>query len=54
MLFRSTRKRKGKCCMKLFYNVENPKDVKRLDYSKRFIKYPDMFLSKICEVRVNR
>ena len=40
--------------MKLFYNVENPKDVKRLDYSKRFVKYPEMFLSKILEIRVYR
>lgn len=39
--------------MKLQYNIENSKDVKRLDCSKRFLKYPNMFLSEICDVRVN-
>ena len=39
--------------MKLKYNMEDQKDIKKLDYSKRFLKYPDMFLVKSCEVKVN-
>src|SRR5699024_9865453 len=45
--------RRRKCCMKLKYNMEDQKDIKKLDYSKRFLKYPDMFLVKSCEVKVN-
>ncbi len=39
--------------MKLKYNMEDLKDIKKLDYSKRFLKYPDMFLGKNCEVKIN-
>ena len=35
------------------YKVDNKRDIKRLKHSKRFIKYPNMFLGNVCKVRVN-
>lgn len=35
------------------YDVQNKRDVKKLYHSKRFPKYPDMFLSNTCQIRVN-
>ena len=35
------------------YNIEDEREIKKLTYSKRFTEYPNMFLSNICEVRVN-
>lgn len=40
--------------MKLQYDVNNKKDIYLLERSKRFIKYPEIFLSNTCKVRVNR
>lgn len=39
--------------MKIQYNVEDSKDMKKLDYSKRFFKYPDLFMNDVCEVKIN-
>ena len=39
--------------MVLRYNVENEREMKKLTFSKRFTKYPDMFLTNSCEVKVN-
>ena len=39
--------------MEYQFNIKNRKDIKKLTNSKRFVKYPDMFLSKTCSVRVN-
>lgn len=35
------------------YNVKDKREMKKLCNSKRFPKYPGMFLSKTCQVRVN-
>lgn len=35
------------------YNVKDKREMKKLCNSKRFLKYPTMFLSKTCQVRVN-
>lgn len=35
------------------YDVSDKRILKKLTNNKRFIKYPDMFLSKTCRVRVN-
>ena len=35
------------------YDVNNKREMKKLCNSKRFPKYPTMFLSKTCQVRVN-
>lgn len=35
------------------YNVKDKRKMKKLCNSKRFPKYPTMFLSKTCQVRVN-
>ena len=39
--------------MVLRYNVEDEREMKKLTFSKRFTKYPDMFLTNSCEVKVN-
>ena len=38
--------------MQYKFNVKDKRDLKKLEFSKRFIKYPDMFLSETCLVRV--
>lgn len=35
------------------YNVQDKRDVKKLCHSKRFPKYPDMFLSNTSEIKIN-
>lgn len=35
------------------FNVQDKREVKKLINSKRFPKYPSMFLKNTCEVRVN-
>lgn len=35
------------------YNVKDKKVKKKLEGSKRFMKYPNMFLSNTCKVKVN-
>lgn len=35
------------------FDVQNKRDIKKLCNSKRFQKYPDMFLNNTCQVRVN-
>lgn len=39
--------------MMLQYDLNDKRAIKRLLNSKRFIKYPDMFLSNTCTVKVN-
>ena len=39
--------------MVLRYNVEDEREMKKLNFSKRFTKYPDMFLTNSCEIKVN-
>ena len=39
--------------MEYQFNIKSKRDIKKLNNSKRFIKYPDMFLSNTCSVRVN-
>ena len=36
------------------YNVQDEREIKKLNNSKRFPKYPTMFLSNTCIVRVNK
>lgn len=40
--------------MQYKFNVKDKRDLKKIEFSKRFIKYPDMFLSETCLVRVNK
>lgn len=40
--------------MKKLYRVNSKRDIKRLRFSKRFGKYPDMFLGNVCRVIVNK
>ena len=40
--------------MKKLYRVDSKRDIKRLRFSKRFCKYPDMFLGNVCRVIVNK
>lgn len=35
------------------FNVQDKREIKKLTNSKRFSKYPSMFLRNTCEVRVN-
>ena len=35
------------------FNVKDKRDVKKLTNSKRFPRYPKMFLRNTCEVRIN-
>ena len=39
--------------MEYKFSVQDSKAIKRLIYSSRFPKYPDIFLNKTCKVRVN-
>lgn len=39
--------------MEYQFNIKSKRDIKKLNNSKRFIKYPDMFLSNTCSVRIN-
>ena len=39
--------------MECKYNVSDKRMIKKLSNSKRFLKYPDMFLNTTCQVRVN-
>ena len=40
--------------MQYKYNVQDEREIKKLSNSKRFSKYPTMFLSNTCVVRVNK
>ena len=40
--------------MQYKYNVQDEIEIKKLSNSKRFPKYPTMFLSNTCVVRVNK
>ncbi len=35
------------------YDVKDKRAIKRLQNSKRFLEYPNMFLSNTCKVKVN-
>lgn len=39
--------------MKCKYDLSDKRAIKKLSSSKRFLKYPDMFLNTTCQVRVN-
>lgn len=39
--------------MEYKYDISDKRVIKRLSNSKRFSKYPDMFLNTTCQVRVN-
>ena len=39
--------------MECKFNVQDKRAIKRLMFSKRFYKYPDMFLNTTCQVKVN-
>lgn len=36
------------------YDISDKRTIKKLSNSKRFLKYPDMFLNNVCQVRVNK
>lgn len=38
----------------IYFNVQDKRDLKKLASSKRFLRYPNMFLTNTCEVRVNK
>ena len=39
--------------MQYEFNIQDKRDLKKIEFSKRFIKYPEMFLNETCLVRVN-
>lgn len=39
--------------MECKYDISDKRVIKKLSSSKRFLKYPDMFLNTSCQVRVN-
>lgn len=36
------------------FNIEDKREIVKLNNSKRFLKYPTMFLNNTCQVRVNK